>query len=572
MKALLLALGLALPASAGERDTLVYAHVGDLTSLDPAYPYDANSQGLIYNVVETLIAFDGSRLDKFTPVLATAVPSRANGLISKDGRSYAFPIRRGVRFHDGRELTPEDVRYSLLRFMLQDRAGGPSALLLEPILGVPSTRGPDGKIALDFAEAERAVRVEDGKVVVALKQPFAPFLAIMARWSYVVSKSWAVENGDWDGRAETWKAFNNPDKAKSPFYDKMNGTGPFKLERWDRVGKQAILARNDSYWRKPAALKRVVMKTVDEFSTRRLLLQGGGVDVADVPRSFLSQLGGLKEVVVQDDLTRLTTDPVLFFTFKVNPEANPDIGSGKLDGEGIPPDFFSDPDVRKGFAYAFDHAAFIRDSFKGKAIWAKAVVPPALLGGKEPSRHFDYDLKKAEAHLRRAWGGKAWEKGFSFTLTYNTGGEMRETACAILKKNLEALNPRFHVRVRGIEWASYLDRAERRQMPMFSRGWLADYPDPHNFVFAFYHSHGRYALAQSFSDPELDRLVDEALREVDPARRRALYLKLEDKAFDVAPQITTVHPPGALALRREVRGFVDNPVVLGIWFYPISKD
>ena len=209
--------------------TLVVGHTGEVTSLDPVYPYDAASQSLIYNVYETLIAYDGSSLERFVPALAREVPSLKNGLISKDAKTYSFPIRAGVRFHDGSALTPEDIRYSLLRFMLTDRSGGPSSLLLEPILGVPSTRGPDGKIQMDFQQAAAAVRVEGDRVVIKLKRPFGPFLPVMARWSYVMSKSWAKAHGEWDGGAQTWTQFNNLPKEKSYLFDHMNGAGPFKF-------------------------------------------------------------------------------------------------------------------------------------------------------------------------------------------------------------------------------------------------------------------------------------------------------------------------------------------------------
>ncbi|MBI4051879.1 MAG: ABC transporter substrate-binding protein [Elusimicrobia bacterium] len=550
---------------------MTYAYVGEVESLDPTYPYDAVSQGLIFNVYETLIGFDGSSLEKFKPLLATRVPSLENGLISQDGLTYTFPIRRGVLFQDGSEMTPEDVKYSLLRFMLQDHAGGPSSLLLEPILGVGSTRDSQGNIQLDFKEAEKAVQIKGDRVVIRLKRPFAPFLAIMARWSYIVSKNWAVIYEDWDGQESTWRKYNNPNKENSYFFDHMNGTGPFLLERWDRTSKQVLLVRNERYWRTPASLKRIVMTAVPEFSTRRLLLQGGGADIIDVPRSFVSQLKDVTGVRLQDDLPRLMTDPVLFFTFEINSEANPDIGSGKLNGKGIPPDFFKDKDLRKGFAYSFDYDRFLKDAYGGKAQRAKGSIPPGLPGYYPEQRFHAYDLAKAKEHFRKAWAGKVWEKGFHFTLTYNVGGELRELACRVLKNGVESLNPKFKIDLRGVEWASFVDKTQKRKMPMFSRGWIADYPDPHNFAFPFFHSQGRYPIAQAYRNPEMDRLTEEAVAEVNVQRRRNLYFKIQDLAFEEAPQIYTVHPSGVYAMSGQLQGFVDNPVFLGIYFYPLHK-
>lgn len=559
---LLLAAALAAAAPAKHPDTFTNLEIGEVTSLDPAFPYDAASQSLIQNVYETLIAFKGSSLSEFEPRIAEKVPSA-----SKDGRTYRFAIRRGVKFHDGTEVTPEDVRYSLLRFMITDRAGGPSALLLEPIAAVSSTRDP----GFDFAALEKAVRVEGRDVVVTLPRPFGPFLSIMARWSYVVPKAWAAANGGWDGTAASWKAHNDPAQGASYFHDHMNGAGPFKLSRWDRTARYVLLERHDGYFRGPAKLRRVLVKSVPELNTRKLMLQAGDADAAETPRPYAAQLGGVPGVHLEDGLRRLQTDPALFFTVKINPAGNPDIGSGRLDGEGIPPDFFADLDVRRGFSYAFDYDALMRDTFKGTASRALGPIPPGIPGRDPAQPRYVHDLKKAEAHLRRAHGGRLWEKGFKFTLTYNTGSENREAAAQILKKNVESLNPRFRVDLRGVDWASFLDKGQRRLMPLFARGWVGDYPDAHNFVHAFYHSAGRYPSAQGYANPELDALIDKAAAEPSPARRAALYKRVLAKGFEDAPAVVTVHPAGVYAMRDWVKGFVDNPVNLGLYYYPIEK-
>lgn len=553
-------------------DALVVAHKGEIESLDPVYSYDGVTHGLLINVYDTLLKFKGSSLTEIEPSVSMQVPSVENGLLSADGLTYTFPIRKGILFHNGAELTPEDVRYSILRFLLSDVAGGPSSLLLEPILGVSSTRNDKGEINVDFDKVANAVRVEGDNLIITLKRPFAPFLSILARWSYIVNKEWAVSRGAWDGTAETWKQFNNFEKTSSPFFQESNGTGPFKISRWDIAGKTLLLEGNEQYFAGAPKLKSIFMRTVDEPSTMRLLLETGDADVAEISPKFSSQLTGNPDVTVYDNLPRLRTDPVIFFTRDINMQANPDVGSGQLDGNGIPADFFDDVDLRKGFLYAFDYDAFLNESMEGRGERAIGPTPPGLIPQDNSFKRYSFDLQKAEEHFKKAWNGQVWEKGFKFTLTYNTSGEMRQIASEILKRNVEKLNPKFQIDLRGVTWPAFLEKTAKRQMPMWARGWVADYADAHNFYFPFAHSNGRYALSQGYSNAQVDRLIEQAVAETNPQKRNALYKQVHQLIEQDAMQLYTVHPTGLWAMRSNVKGFVDNPVYMGIYFYPMYKE
>lgn len=554
-----------------DKQTLVVAHAGEMQSLDPVYSYDGVTQGMMINVYDTLLKFNGGSMTEFLPSVSEKVPSVENGLISKDGLKYTFPIRKGIKFHDGTELTPEDVRYSILRFMISDVSGGPSSLLLEPILGLTSTRNEKGEIILDFKEAEQAVQVDGGNVVITLKRPFAPFLGVLARWGYIVPKKWVAENGGWDGTEQTWKKFNNFDKQNSYLFDHMNGSGPFKLARWDNSARRLQLVANEDYFEGAPSIKNIHMMTVSEGSMFRLMLETGDADISEIPPQFADQLRGKAGVVVYDNLPRLRTDPVIFFTLDINTKANPDVGSGKLDGAGIPADFFRDEDVRKGFSYAFDYDSFLKEALGGRGTRAYGPAPEGLYHYDESDPHYEFDLKKAEEHFKKAWGGKVWENGFTFTITYNTGSAQRQIAAEMLKRNVEKLNPKFKIDVRGVMWASFLEKTTARQMPMWVRGWVADYADAHNFYFSFMHSDGRYAFSQGYKNPKADKLVAQAVAETNPQKRVALYKQLHRLVYDDAMQIYTIHPTGLWAMRESVKGFVDNPVYMGLYFYPMYK-
>jgi peptide/nickel transport system substrate-binding protein len=547
-------------------DTFVYQSAGDAESLDPAWEYDTTSSAtILWNIYETLIFFRGGRTDLYDPMLATEIPTVENGGVSADGKTYTFKIRQGVKFHDGTVLTADDVKYSLARIMLTDRDGGPSWLLLAPILGfeTQSTRDDKGTLIPDmWDQVNRAIQVKGTSVSITLKNPYAPFLSILATWSPVVSQKFVVANGGWDGEKATMAKYNNlPKPDQMTLFDKANGTGPFKLERWDRGTKTVTLIRNDTYWRAPAKLRRVVLQNVEEFGPRRLALQNGDADmIALGGRANQPAVTGLPGVRIVDDLGTLVNSPALFMTFNIDPEGNPDIGSGKLDGNGIPPNFFSDIHVRRAFAYLMDRQAYIEQAYRGKGRPANGPIPFGMLGYSARGKWYEVSKDKATAEFKEAWGGQVWDKGFKFTLSFNTGNIARQTLAQMVKEAAEALNPKFKIDTRGITWSTYLQLQAKHKLPMFGLGWAADYPDPDNFATPFMHSTGTFSKAQGYKNPEADRLMEQAAKETDPKKREQAYLRLQEIAFQDVPTIYLIYRTDLVVMRAWVKGWYHNPM------------
>jgi peptide/nickel transport system substrate-binding protein len=580
IKLLAAALALALPASAQQTiknpDTLTYLGIADPDSLDPAWSYDTTSHVIILNVYEPLFSFSGSSLEKLDPIVAAKVPSRANGLITGGGKVYRIPVRKGIKFHDGTPLTPEDVKYSIQRFMLYDRDAGPSSLLLQPILGLDSTRDAKGRLVADaFALAAKAVQVKGDEVILTLPRPYAPILTILAEWAPIVSKQWAIKNGEWDGTEATWAKFNNPQKTSSAFYEKANGSGPFKLARWDRATHQIVLERNEGYWRAPARLKRVIIRAVPEFATRKLLLQAGDADTIYASAPEYTQLKSMPGVKIIDDLSIVEMNPMVYFTFKINAAGNPYIGSGKLDGEGIPADLFSDIDVRRGFAYAMDYQGYIKDVKRGKGIQATGCIPVTLPGHNPKQKTYTLDLAKSAEHFKKALGGKLWDKGFRFTILYNEGNVERENIAQILKRDVESLNPKFRIDVRPVQWAQFLDAYKSSKLPIFMLGWQADFPDPHNMAFPNMHSRGDYPVSQHYANAKADRLIEDAIAETELDKRKQLYFKLQELEYEDVPHLVIDDAYRYRTQRDWVQGWVHNPIFpdapYGSYFYPMWK-
>lgn len=578
--AALLTLALAAPpAPAGmarNPDCFVHLTTRSWFTLDPHAAFDAVSYIATANVYEPLIAPKDVRSDdEFVPFLAAKVPSRKNGLLSKDGRVYTFPIRKGVRFHDGAELTPEDVRYSLLRFMLGDPEGGPSALLLKPILGVYSTRDVWGNVAIDFDEAARAVRVEGGSVVVTLKAPDATFLKALSSLPIIVSLKWAAAHGEWDGEAGSWTRYNNRPLASSSFHAHMNGTGPFRLESADPEGRELVLDRHAGYWRKPAALKRVLLRVVPSKPLRLSMLENGDADASYFETRDFAEVESLSGVRILPEESVSTLGEVVFFTFHTDPKS-PFLGSARLDGEGAPPNLFYDLNVREGFAYALDYESYLSRGLALRGERAGGPIPERFLPDGPGPRH-KFSLDKAEESFRKALGGKLWETGFTVTLGYSTSNAGRIVLAEILREGLKKVNPKFRLRLQPMSSAELYEAAEARRLPLFISGYYADYPDPHTFAFGMLHGSGYYPRAQAYANAEIDGLIDRAAAEPRSGRRQKLYRRAVELAAEDVPHLVTYYPRRFRAARDWVKGLdhQDNVNNLNLnnfpYFYAFSK-
>jgi peptide/nickel transport system substrate-binding protein len=449
-------------------DTIVRIEYGTVNTLDPAYSYDTASGAVMFNVYENLVMWPMGVVDAdetdlsyslatgdLLPMLATVVPTAANGLVVSypDGSmTYQFPIRKGVKFHAGGTLTPEDVEYTFERAILQDRDGGPIWMYIEPlsgskywrlyqvvnaVLGIDTNKGEGIKDLTPEQQAQVYAAIDSwvevtptGDVVFRLDAAYPPFLTILAHaagWGAILDKEWVIEQGGWDGAADTWAAWYNPGGGQaaeeSELYDVMNGTGPYMLEKWD-PGIEVVYERFDGYWREPAAIKTVVDKKIQEWSDRLLLFGRGDADICSVDPQYLPQVMGQPGIVTTMNLPTMGLNPAGFFTSDLNMEGNDLVGSGKLAEDGIPSEFFNDAHLRKAFAYAFEYQTYIDDVLGVAGGYRTHGPVPKAFGwayDDRPELYYNFDMEKATAEMKLAHGGAIWDTGFTFVLLYNEG-------------------------------------------------------------------------------------------------------------------------------------------------------
>jgi peptide/nickel transport system substrate-binding protein len=593
-------------------DTLVYATYGDPESLDPAWEYDTASQQVVLNVYETLLFQKRESATDFVPMLATKWD------VSSDGKTYTFTIRKGVKFQLGQDLTPEDVAYSLQRGMIQDRAGGPQWIMLQPFFGLDVQSFKDDVVTKqykgDWAAATKALQQAitfdnaAGTVTLHLKQPYGPMLQVLTgTWAAVVSKPWVIKQGGWDGTPATAEKFHDPTADKDELFKVMNGTGPFKLDRW-APNEEIDLSRFDGYWVKdalwqggptgPAKLARVIIKNVSEWGTRFSMFQAGDADIATVDRQYITQVDPLvKEecdaagkcapttnsggtLRLFKGLPNVVADAVQFNQAVNVSGGNGALGSGKLDGNGAPANFFSDINVRKAFNYAFDWDTFIKQVWNGEAVQALGPIIQGELGYDANQAHYTFDLTKAAdafkaSTLKSADGKSLWDTGFYLQYVYNTGNDQRRVAGEILKQDLAKINPKFKVAVVDEPWPVFLKDQTASRLALYLLGWQEDFHDPHDWVTPFLASGGTYAGTQGFAkdlQAQLDKLITSGVQTVDSAARAKIYSQLQDLSYQNALDLWIEQPQGRHYEQLWVQGWYYNPAFgTDIYFYPLSK-
>ena len=524
-------------------------------TLDPALMYDRYSVMLALNIYEPLVAFGGKsyRAD-FAPFLSAKVPSRKNGLISKDGRTYTFPIRTDIKFHDGAKLSAENVRYSLMRVIFTGFNDGPASLFLRPLLGLGEAQEQYCPLPPSYKDVAAAIKTDGNNLVITLEHPYPPLLSLLASWPFVTSKAWAVAHGDWDGTEATLASYRNRPREKSALRMQADGTGPFKLESMDADTGRVVMARNDAYWRGPAKLEKLIFDVVPSETNRQSMLEAGDIDYAEFDRTSVPDLEHMKGVAVQDNLPDYAVGQFLAFNFDVDAASNPFVGSGALDGNGIPHDFFSDPDVRKGFAYAFDYDKYFHGALRAKAHRLTSAVPRPDAPKTPP---FTYDPKKAGEYFRKAFGGKLWDKGFTFVAVYSIGRREGQYAMDMLAEGLKKINPAFNMRLHGLHEPELMEMARQHRLPIFSRSFEPDYPDYYNMAFHMMHSAGMIPGYQHYHNAEVDRLCDKTLYTEGP-ERAAAFAALDKMYADDAAGILLFSPDYFKAYREGVTG-VDTP-------------
>ncbi len=561
MFALLGTLALGSTLAVAPSNTFVIQNGGIIATLEPHQAYDGTGVGAIINTYETLIDFERNT-GKLIPLLATGWKA------SSDGTTYSFVLRQGVKFHSGNDFTCTDAKYSFHRLLVTNNSSSTAFNLSDSILGF--TYWDEDLIkSTAFSAISKAVSCDaNNQLVFKLSRRDPLFLMRIAGvWAVILDKKTAVTQGEWDGTEATWKEWQNKPLSNSSLNKTDVGTGAYTMV--SRESDQAIFKRFDGYWGEKAKLENVIVKVVAEDASRVLALKNGDADIVSYSdQSSFNQLKGAPGVTLVQSPS-LNAAAIMFNQALVKDSKY--IGSGKLDGKGIPPNFFTDIHVRRGFAAAFDRQRYIKEILGGQGGDSTMAIGSSLPGYDPSITAFKFDPELAKREFALAWKGQVAKNGFSFEALPD--GASNRSTIELLSQTLSKINPKFKLKVRILPQADLYAALGASQVPITINNLPADFPDAIAQLIFFYSSSGTFSAHMHYKDTQTDKAIGELSATTDPAKRAALVRLVGRRAAELVPLIPVPVGVSNAFFRSNLKGFKENrnPYRAGIDWKRLSK-
>jgi len=471
-------------------------------TLDPAVSGDMSSHLYVMHLFSGLVKLDGDM--NVAPDIATSWD------ILDEGTTYVFHLRRDVRFHSGRQVTATDFKYSWERACSPSTNSNTAMTYLGDIVGARDML--DGG-----ATAISGVSVlDDYTLQVRLDKPRSYFLdKLTYPTTYVVDRDNVTDGAAW------WR--------------RPNGTGPFKLARWD-TGSLLELQRSDVYYGAAALVDTVRFHLLAGLPMS--LYEQGRIDVLNVSASYME----------------LVTDPANPFYYQL--VSSPELSLYYVGFDVTKPPF-DDPYVRRAFCHAVDRERIVRVIFKDSVRAATGILPEGLPGFDASLDAFEFDPGLARQLLAQSSYGSADSlPPVELTISGYSNDVPAYIAAAIWDwREILGVN----VAVRQLEPEVFLYNLKKERDELYAMGWIADYPSPQNFLETLF-SCGQENNVSGYSNPELDELLDAAAAEEDRDRLTALYRQAEQMVIDDAPCVPLLFGANQVLVKPYVSGYRPGPL------------
>jgi len=488
------------------KDTLIIGVISDAQSLDPHIQNDSHSEQIVAMLYSTLVKFETD---------GTIVNDLAESYeVSEDKLTWTFKLKEGVKFHNGKELTAQDVKGTYDRFM----PGSAEAARLN---------------VTERTKMFTSVDVIDNYTVsITTDEPYGPMMALLASRSLAIMdpdviSEYGVNTGD--------------------FPESSIGTGQYKIVSWKK-DQELVVERFDDYFGEKAKIKTVKTRIIPEAASRVIALENGEVDL-------------IKQFPAED-MDRFQADP------NINIIKQPSVGARMFEF-GCDDPIISNTKVRQAISYAVDRDEFIEGLFPGLVYPSTGPITPVVWGYYNFGK-IDQDQEKAKQLLAEAGYPNGFDTKIITTPRYDKGVELAE----ILSAQLSEVGINASIEV--IEWSvlvpmwSGITREEFDQ-PMFIMGAGTSMMDADGAFRGLYTTTETGTNERSYgfySNAEVDRLIHDGMKETDLKKRFEIYKRAQEILyFEDPPGIWLFDRYSFAASRSNLKGVEIN----GIGLMPIEK-
>ncbi len=488
---------LAVPGGAGPATggAVVYPIAGDPT-FNPWHP-----QALVPSVFPNRVIFNG--LTKPGKDLQSAPDLAERWEVSKDGLTWTFFLRRNVRWHDGQEFTADDVKFTY-------------DLVLNPKLAANA--------AANFRSIKEVQVVDKYTVRFVLSSPTSSLAALMGTNAGILPKH------AFEGVADPWAhdAFNK----RTPI-----GTGAFRVSEYVS-GSHVNLVRNDNYFLGRPTIDSITFKVLPDPNSQIAQLLSGELTliIVDNPAS-------VRALQSRADIEITTVPQVNFYWLAVN-HTNP---------------ILRDKRVKQAMLYALDRKAMINGFLQGYAREATGIISPALAYYyRADVKTYEFDRVKARALLAEA----GWKPGpdgvltkdgqrFKFALTFPRV-QYFEPLAALVQQYYRAIG--IDVTLDGLEFNQFISQRFLPRKFEVIAGWWVTAEDPDFFNYLHSSAGTTGFNIPVYSNPEMDRLLEQGRAAIDPAQRARVYQKFQELTADELPYIYLWWPSEIRAISKRLSG------------------
>lgn len=500
LRAVLLATALALPGLSVSAQDLIIASKSGPASMDPHFTATAANAEATKQIYDSLVR-SGNDLS-LQPGLATEWKAL-------DDTTWEFKLREGVKFHDGSDFTAEDVKFSIER--------------------IPSVTGPNPTTIYVRRIAE--VEIVDPYTVRLKTNGPAPTLPNDMIRLFIVSHNAAA-------------GLNNADEASAAFNSGKAaiGTGPYKFVQWAPT-EDLVLERFDDYWGGAEPWAKVIRKEISNDAARVAQLKAGAVDIiSKVPATDIATLEADSNIA----LTPVENIYITYMEFDFR-EDSPQVWDKAGNKLAVNP--LRDPRVREAFDLALDRETIVEFALEGLGAVPTQMVTESIFGYNPSLEPAAYDVAKAKALLAEA----GYPDGFKVQLSYATDRlpvEMGPTVAQMLA------SIGIDVEVNGVPAAVFNPARTRGEYSLYMASWgtvtgeasytlssLMHTNDPEKGLGAF--------NVRGYSNPEMDKLIQEAGVEMDVEKRRELLEAAAALAATERPNLGLVVNKSVWAMKKD---------------------